>query len=357
MQTQDSLVDEEKLQSFVMKLVGDMSAAVSVATVALGEKMGLYRAMHGAGPVTADKLAEKTGASQRLVQEWLNAQAAAGYITYDSASRSYELPAENAMALADENSPVFLAGGMDVVAAMYRADDRIADGMRSGKGMGWHEHDPRLFVGTERFFRPGYRSFLTSQWIPALDGVESRLQQGAKVADVGCGLGASTIIMAQAYPNSSFHGYDYHDGSIQLARERAKEAGISSNVKFDKANAKGYPGSDYDLICFFDCLHDMGDPVGAARHARAALKDDGAVLLVEPMAQDSLDGNLHPLGAMFYGASTFLCTPNAVNQGGTPALGAQAGEAALRRVFEEAGFTRFRRATETPFNLVLEARP
>ncbi len=357
MQTQQPLVDEEALHSFVMKLVGDMSAAVSVATVVLGEKLGLYRAMVGEGPMTASSLARKAGANERMVQEWLNAQAAAGYVSCDAAAGTYELSAEAAMALANEDSPVFLAGGMDVLAAMWRADEQLVEGIRSGNGMGWHEHHPRLFVGTERFFRPGYRSYLTSSWIPALEGVEAKLQSGASVADVGCGLGASTIIMAQAYPNSSFHGYDYHDGSIALARERAREAGISSNVRFERAHAKDYPGGNYDLICYFDCLHDMGDPIGAARHARQALKDDGSVLLVEPMAQDNLADNLNPLGAMFYGASTFLCTPNAMSQGGGPALGAQAGEARLREVFREAGFNRFRRATETPFNLVLEAKP
>jgi SAM-dependent methyltransferase len=350
-------IDEQKLEAFVMKLVGDMSGAVSCATVILGDKLGLYRALNGAGPVTAATLAEQTGTNQRLIQEWLNAQAASGYVKYNPADGTYELPAEQAMALAVEDSPVFLAGGMDVLAAMIRGDEKVAEGFKNGKGMGWHEHDPRLFVGTERFFRPGYKAYLTTAWIPALEGVTAKLQSGAKVADVGCGLGASTIIMAQTYPNSEFWGFDYHDGSIKLAKDRAKDAGVKDNVKFEKARAQDYGEKGFDLICFFDCLHDMGDPIGAAKHARQALKDDGTVLLVEPNGKDRVEENLNPIGALFYGASTFLCTANAINQGGDPALGAQAGQSRLRDVFQQAGFTRFRLATETPFNLILEARP
>jgi 2-polyprenyl-3-methyl-5-hydroxy-6-metoxy-1,4-benzoquinol methylase len=355
-EVQPGAVDEEKLNNFVMKMVGEMSGAMTCATVVLGDKLGLYRALDGAGPMTAARLAEKTGTNQRLIQEWLNAQAAAGYLNYDPQNATYELPAEHAMALANEDSPVFLAGGLDVLAAVWRGDEKLIDGFKTGKGMGWHEHHPRLFVGTERFFRPGYRTFLTSAWIPALEGVVQKLEAGAKVADVGCGLGASTIIMAQAYPNSKFYGFDYHDDSIKLAKDRAKDAKVKG-IEFKKARATEYDEKDFDLICFFDCLHDMGDPIGAARHARHALKDDGTVLLVEPNAKDNVEENIGPLGALFYGASTFLCTANAVNQGGDPALGAQAGEARLRDVFREAGFGHFRRATETPFNLILEARP
>jgi SAM-dependent methyltransferase len=259
--------------------------------------------------------------------------------------------------LADENSPAFIAGIFDTVAALWRADGRLAAGFRDGSGMGWHEHDARLFVGTERFFRPGYRTNLVSSWIPTLDGVDEKLQRGASVADVGCGHGASTIIMAQAYPLCRFRGFDYHEESIKTARQRAEAAGVADRVTFEVAPAQSFPGEDYDLVCFFDCLHDMGDPVGAARRARQALKPDGTVLLVEPMAQDRLEDNLNPVAAMFYGASTFLCVANAVNQGGKAALGAQAGEARLREVFTQAGFSKFRRATETPFNLVLEAKP
>ena len=260
------------------------------------------------------------------------------------------------MALANEDSPVFIAGAFDVLAAMWVSDKELAEGFKNGKGLGWKDQAPRLFGGTERFFRPGYRTFLTTAWIPALEGVEAKLKSGAKVADVGCGHGASTVIMAQTYPNSKFFGFDYHDGSIKTAKERAKEAGV--DVKFETVPAKEYKEKDFDLICFFDCLHDMGDPIGAAKHALQALKPDGTVLLVEPMAADSLEDNLKsPIAPMFFSASTMLCCANAVNQGGDPVLGAQAGEKRLGDVFREAGFTRFRRATETPFNLVLEARP
>ncbi len=349
-------IDEGKLHEFMMKAVGDMGAAAVCATILLGQELGLYKAMTGMGQITPGELAKKTSTNERLITEWLNAQAAGGYVKY--ANGRYELPAEHAMALANEESPVFIGGAFDVLAAMWASDDKVADGFRSGKGLGWKDQHPRLFDGTERFFRPGYRTFLTSAWIPALEGVEAKLKAGAKVADVGCGHGVSTIVMAQTYPNSTFHGFDYHDGSIKTARERAKEAGLGDTVKFDTKDAKSYPTEGFDLICYFDCLHDMGDPIGAAKHARKALKDDGTVLLIEPMAGDSVEQNLaSPISPMFYAASTMLCTANAVNQGGSPALGAQAGEKQLGDVFKEAGFTRFRRATETPFNLVLEARP
>jgi len=356
MTTQAQAIDEGKLQAFMMKAVGDMGAAMTCATIMLGEKLGLYRAMAGAGPVTAADLAAKTKMNERLIQEWLNAQAAGGYIAYNAGK--YELPPEQAMALANEDSPVFIAGAFDVLAAAFSSDKELAEGFRNGKGLGWKDQHPRLFLGTERFFRPGYKAFLTTAWIPALDGVEAKLKAGAKVADVGCGHGASSVIMAQTYPKSTFHGFDYHDGSIKTARERAKEAGVEDRVKFDTAAAKDYKEKDFDLICFFDCLHDMGDPIGAAKHALQALKPDGTVLLVEPMAPDTLEEQLKsPIAPMFFSASTMLCTANAVSQGGEPALGAQAGEKKLGEVFKQAGFTRFRRATETPFNLVLEARP
>jgi 2-polyprenyl-3-methyl-5-hydroxy-6-metoxy-1,4-benzoquinol methylase len=354
MTTQATAIDEGKLQAFMMKAVGDMGAAAACATILLGEKLGLYRAMAGAGPMTAAQLAEKTKTNERLVQEWLNAQAASGYLDYSGGK--YELSPEHAMALADENSPVFIAGAFDVLAAMFVSDKELAEGFRNGKGLGWKDQAPRLFLGTERFFRPGYRTFLTTAWIPALDGVEAKLKAGARVADVGCGHGASTVIMAQTYPNSKFYGFDYHDPSIKTAKERAKDAGV--DVKFETVPAKEYKEKDFDLICFFDCLHDMGDPVGVAKHALQALKPDGTVLLIEPMAADTLEDNLKsPIAPMFFSASTMLCTANAVSQGGNPALGAQAGQKKLEDVFKQAGFTRFRRATETPFNLVLEARP
>ncbi len=354
MTTQTATIDEAKLQAFMIKAVGDMGAAATCATILLGEKLGLYRALASAGPVTPADLASKTKTNERLITEWLNAQASAGYVTY--AGGKYELPAEHAMALANEDSPVFIAGAFDVLAAMWSSDKELADGFRNGKGLGWKDQNPRLFGGTERFFRPGYRMFLTTAWIPALEGVEAKLKAGAKVADVGCGHGASTVIMAQTYPNSTLIGYDYHDDSIKTAKGRAKEAGV--DVKFETAAAKDYKEKDFDLICFFDCLHDMGDPVGAAKHALQALKPDGTVLLIEPMAANTLEENLKsPIAPMFFSASTMLCCANAVNQGGEPVLGAQAGEQKLGDVFRQAGFTRFRRATETPFNLVLEARP
>jgi SAM-dependent methyltransferase len=349
-------IDEAKLNAFMMKAVGDMGAAAVCATILLGQDLGLYKALAGAGPVTPAELAKKTKTNERLIAEWLNAQAAGGYVTY--ANGKYELPAEHAMALANDDSPVFIGGAYDVLATMFSSDEKLAEGFRNGKGLGWKDQHPRLFGGTERFFRPGYRTFLTTAWIPALEGVEAKLKAGAKVADVGCGHGVSTIVMAKTYPNSTFVGFDYHDGSIKTARERAKEADAEHNVKFETKDAKSYPTDGFDLICFFDCLHDMGDPIGAAKHARKALKDDGTVLLIEPMAGDSIEANLSsPISPMFYSASTMLCTANAVNQGGDPVLGAQAGEKQLGDVMKEAGFSRFRRATETPFNLVLEARP
>lgn len=357
MQTVERTIDQEKLEAFLGKAVGDASGAVTCAAIRLGDKLGLYRAMAGEGSLNATELAEKAGTHPRLTQEWLNNQAAAGYVTYDPSLGTYELPPEHAAALTDEENPALIAGVYDVLAAIWRADDRLIDGFRDGTGLGWHEQDGRLFGGTERFFRPGYRTFLTTSWIPALDGVEEKLQKGAKVADVGCGHGASTIVMAERYPKSTFAGFDYHSESIETARRRAADAGLDGRVSFETASAQEFGGNGYDLICFFDCLHDMGDPVAAARRALQALKPDGTVLLVEPMAGDRVEDNLNPVGAMFYGASTFLCVANAVNQGGGVALGAQAGEARLAQVFKEAGFGRFRRATETPFNLVLEARP
>jgi 2-polyprenyl-3-methyl-5-hydroxy-6-metoxy-1,4-benzoquinol methylase len=351
-------IDETKLEAFVMKTVGDMTGAAVAATVMLGERLGLYKALAGAGPLSAEQLADRTNTHARLIREWLNAQAAGGYVVCDPAAGTYELPAEHAAVLADENSPVFLAGGFDVLGSMWESDRRLSEGFRSGKGLAWRDHDERLFDGTERFFRPGYRTYLTTAWLPALEGVVTKLEHGAKVADVGCGHGASTIIMAETYPKSEFHGFDYHDGSIKVAKVRAEEAGVAARIKFEVKEAHSFPGKKYDLVCFFDCLHDMGDPIGVAKHTRKALKDDGTVLLVEPNAADDLADNLRsPIAPLFYAASTFVCTANAVSQGGNPILGAQAGEARLRQVFQEAGFSDLRRATETPFNLILEARP
>jgi SAM-dependent methyltransferase len=350
-------IDEAKLEAFMGQAVTDMGAVISAPLMVIGEKLGLYRAMAGAGPLTSTELAELSGVAERSVREWLRNQAAGGYVTYDADSDRYTLPDEHALALADEESPFYILGVYDSIASLYADEDKILEAFRTGSGMGWHEHDHRLFRGTERFFRPGYKANLVAEWIPALDGVEEKLRRGAKVADVGCGHGASTVIMAEAFPNSQFYGFDYHDASIDRAREAASEAGVSDRVQFATASAKDYPGDGYDLVCVFDCLHDMGDPVGASAHVRETLADDGTWMIVEPFAGDSVQENLNPVGRVFYGASTVICTPASLAQEVGLALGAQAGQARLTEVLEEGGFTRVRRATETPFNLVLEARP
>jgi SAM-dependent methyltransferase len=332
-----------------------MGGAAMIANVILGEELGLYRAMADSRPVTPEELAAKTGCHARLIREWLSAQAAAGYIEHSEGQ--FRLPPEQALALAVEDSPVFVAGGAVVLASLFLDKDKMVAAMRGNGALAWGEHHPSMFGGTERFFRPGYRVHLVAEWLPALDGVVPKLEAGATVADVGCGHGASTVILAQAYPASRFIGFDYHAPSITTATQRARDGGVADRVTFAQATAKDYPGQDYDLICFFDCLHDMGDPVGAARHAYQALKPDGTVLLVEPFAGDRLQENSTPVGRLFYAASTFICTPNSLSQEVGLGLGAQAGEARLREVFREAGFTRFRRATETPFNLICEAKP
>jgi SAM-dependent methyltransferase len=347
-------MDEAKLQEFMGKLVNDMGGAAMLASVILGEELGLYRALADGKLVTSDELASKTKCNPRLIREWLSAQAASGYVEYTEGK--FRLPAEQAMALANEDSPVYVAGGAVVLSAMFFDKDKLISAFRGNGGVAWGDHHPCLFSGTEKFFRPGYKANLVSSWLPALDGVIAKLESGAKVADVGCGHGASTVIMAQAYPKSRFEGFDLHLPSVETAKRRAADAGVTDRVSFTKADAKSYPGMDYDLVCFFDCLHDMGDPVGAARHAFQALKPGGTVLLVEPFANDKLEQNVNPVGRMFYAASTFICTPNSLSQEVGLGLGAQAGEARLRSVFTESGFKSFRRATETPFNLVLEAR-
>ncbi len=349
-------LDQAKLHEFVMRAVGEMGAAMNAALIVIGDKLGLYKAMAGAGPMTSAELAKKTGTAERYVREWLAAQAAGGFVTYDAARGKYTLPPEQALALADETSPVFLPGFFDIVAACVKDEAKITDAFRSGKGVGWHEHDHGLFAGTERFFRPNYRAHLISEWIPALEGTEAKLKAGAKVADVGCGLGTSTILMAQAYPKSSFVGFDYHDGSIKMAREAAAEAGVGDRVKFEVAKAKDYPGKGFELVAFFDCLHDMGDPEGAAKHVKESMAPDGAWMIVEPFAHDKLEDNLNPIGRVYYAASTMLCTPASLSQEVGLALGAQAGEGRLSKILKAAGFSRVRRAAETPFNIVLEAR-
>jgi len=350
-------IDEAKLEAFMGQAVTDMGAIISAPLMMIGEKLGLYKAMAGAGALTSAEVAERSGAAERYVREWLRNQAAGGYVIYDPESDRYTLPDEQALALADEDSPFYILGVYDSIASLYADEDKITEAFRSGEGMGWHEHDHRLFRGTERFFRPGYRAHLVGEWIPALDGVQEKLERGAKVADVGCGHGASTVIMAQAFPNSEFFGFDCHAPSIERADEVAKEAGVDDRITFATGSAKEYPGDGYDLVCVFDCLHDMGDPVGASRHVLQTLASDGTWMIVEPFANDRVEENLNPVGRVFYGASTVICTPASLAQEVGLALGAQAGEAQLTEVLKQGGFSRVRRATETPFNLILEARP
>jgi SAM-dependent methyltransferase len=349
-------VDQEKLQAFLETFARDLGATIHAATVALGDELGLYRAL-AAGPQTAAELAERAGCQPRLVEEWLNAQAASAYCQYEPATRRYSLTEEQAACLADESSPAFVAGGMQIANLTHRDLDLVRGAFESDGGLGWHEHHSDLFSGTDRFFRPRYAANLVDAWIPALDGVADRLRSGGRVADIGCGYGATTILMARAYPASTFHGFDYHAESVEAARKAASEAGVSDRVTFEIAGAEDFPGADYDLVCIFNAFHEFGDPVGAARRIRAALTPGGRWLLVEPYAADRVEDNYTDLGRNFYSISTLVCVPNALSQGATRALGAQAGEAALARVATEAGFTRVRRAAENPMNLVLEATP
>jgi 2-polyprenyl-3-methyl-5-hydroxy-6-metoxy-1,4-benzoquinol methylase len=349
-------VDSEKLNEFLGKAIVDFGATFHAALVRVGDKLGLYKALATGGPQTPSELAKQTATSERYIREWLCNQAAGGYVSYQSQTGKFFLSDEQAFTLADESSPAFLPGAFQVALAAIKSEEEITERFKSGKGLGWHEHDAELFVGTERFFRPGYSANLISSWIPALDGVATKLEQGAKVADVGCGLGASTILMAKSYPRSKFFGFDYHDKSIETAKQRANDAGVGDRIEFKTAKAKDYPGEDYDFVTFFDCLHDMGDPVGAAAHVRNTMKSNGTWMIVEPAAGDKLEDNMHPIGRAFYGASTLLCTPASLSQEVGLALGAQAGEHRLREVVSAGGFQHFRRATETPFNLIFEAR-
>jgi SAM-dependent methyltransferase len=352
--TQARPIDETKLMDLVNKAVGDMGAGLSGALIVIGDRLGLFRAMAASGPLTSQELAGKTGTAERYVREWLNAMAAAEYVTYAGGGR-YTLTPEQAEALTNDDSPACVVGGFIGLGAATRILPRHIEAFRTGEGVGWHEHDPDLFEGTERFFKPGYLANLVPAWLPALDGVVAKLERGTTVADVGCGHGASTIIMAKAFPRSTFVGFDYHEPSIATARKAASDAGVK-NVTLEVASAKDYPGS-YDLVCHFDCLHDMGDPGGAAKHTLGSLKPDGTWMIVEPFANDDVADNINPVGRVFYAASTLICTPASLSQEVGTALGAQAGEKRLGDVIRGAGFTRFRRATETPFNLVLEARP
>lgn len=352
--------DMERLQTLVFQAVTDIGAALNGALVMLGTDLGFWSALADGRPVTAAELAARCGVPTPYADQWLSAQAASGNIdteTDSTGAPAFRLSPEQAMIFADQDSPTYLAGGYHIVRSVYGDLPQIEERMVAGQGFGWHEHDPELFLGTEQFFRPGYRTHLVEEWLPALEGVHDALTAGARVADVGCGHGVSTAVMAQRYPASSFFGFDYHEASVERATAHAAEQGVASNTAFIRAAADSYPGSDYDLICFFDCLHDMGDPVGALKHAREALSPDGTVMLVEPIAGDALADNLNPVGRVYYAASTMICTPSSLAQDVGAALGAQAGPGRLQRAAELAGFTRFRRATETPVNMVLELRP
>jgi ubiquinone/menaquinone biosynthesis C-methylase UbiE len=349
-------IDRDKLGELLGTFVGDLGATIAAGNVVVGHRLGLYRSLTD-GPATAEQLAQRTGTDPRYVTEWLRGQAAGGYVTYDPATEQFSLTPEQAFALADPDGPLYLPGAFVLALGALRAESQITDAFRTGAGMGWHEHHEDVFSGCEMFFRPGYVANLVASWIPALEGVAGKLAAGGRVADVGCGLGASTVLIAQAYPKAAILGSDYHQASVDLARKRAAEAGVADRARFEVASAHTFSGTGYDLVATFDCLHDMGDPVGAARHIRQALDSDGTWLIVEPLAADTPAGNLNPVGRVYYSFSTFLCVPNARSQPGGYTLGAQAGEPAIRQVAERAGFTRFRRATETPFNVVFEARP
>ncbi len=353
---QATVVDGPKLEQFVFRAVDEVGATLNAALVVMGDKLGWYRALAGAGGLSPAELAERTGSAERYVREWLNAQAAGGYVHYDPDSGLYSLPPEQTVALTDPNSPAYLPGLFQTAIGSVLDYPRIAEVARSGAGLGWGDHVHDVHDGCERFFRPSYNAHLVAEWLPALDGVADKLERGALVADVGCGHGASTILMAEAFPNSTFVGSDYHDGSIETARQRAQDAGVADRVTFNAEPAASFSGTGYDLVTMFDCLHDMGDPVGAARHVHSTLKPDGTWMIVEPHAGDRVEDNLNPVGRAYYGISTLLCTPASLSQDVGLALGAQAGEARIRDVVEAGGFTRFRRVAETPFNLVFETR-
>jgi 2-polyprenyl-3-methyl-5-hydroxy-6-metoxy-1,4-benzoquinol methylase len=350
-------VDGDKLMQFVFRAVDEVGATLNAALVVMGDKLGLYRALAGTGGLTSAELAERTGTAERYVREWLNAQAAGGFVSYDPEAERYALPPEQAVALTDSDSPAYLPGFFQIALGSVIDSPSIMEKARNGDGFGWHEHVHDVHEGCERFFRPGYNAHLIGEWLPALGGVVEKLEQGALVADVGCGHGASTLLMAQAFPNSTFVGSDYHEESIETARARAHEAGVADRVSFHVAPAAGYKGGEYDLVTMFDCLHDMGDPVGAARHVRSTLGPDGTWMIVEPNAADRTEDNFNPVGRAYYAFSTLLCTPASLSQEVGLALGAQAGESRIREVVQGAGFTEFERVAETPFNLVFAARP
>jgi 2-polyprenyl-3-methyl-5-hydroxy-6-metoxy-1,4-benzoquinol methylase len=360
MQSENSTnkINEQKLHDFMLKSVGDIASTMSAMLVIIGDRLGLYKAMAESGqPITSDELAKKTNTNERYIREWLANQAAGGYITYNASDEKYTLPPEQAMALADENSPVYMHGAYQSIRSFFKDEDKFIEVFKTGKGLRWGEHHHDLFEGTARFFKPNYIGNLVNSWIPSLDGVEEKLKQGAKVADIGCGYGISTIIMAKAYPNSKFYGFDNHSPSIEQAKEQARKEGITRNVEFSSVSANDKSiGNDYDLITFFDCLHDMGDPTGAMKFAKQSLKPDGTCMIIEPMANDKVEQNLNLVGRIYYAASTLVCVPNSLADKG-PALGAQAGETKIKKISEAAGFTKFRRATQTPFNIIYEAKP
>jgi len=353
---QPRAIDPDKLNAFLQLAVSDMGAAMHAAVVLMGDRLGLFRAMRDGTPVNSQQLSERTGVRERYVREWLKANAASKYVDYDAATDTYSMNPEQAFALAEDDTALDLPGFTYMMAACMRDEEKLTEAFREGRGFGWHEHDKDLFLGCERFFRPTYLTHLVSEWIPALTGVEEKLKAGARVADIGCGHGASTLLMAKAYPKSKFTGFDYHDASIESARASAKRQNMQDTVKFEVASAASFPGSGYDLVTFFDCLHDMGDPVGAARHVRQALAPDGTWMIVEPIAGDNTAANLNPVGRIYYSASTLCCVPASLSQEVGLGLGAQAGEKRLSEVLQEGGFTKVRRAAETPFNMVLETR-
>lgn len=348
-------IDQDKLMDFLHRFVADLGATMAAGNVLVGDRLGLYRALAGQ-PMLPGELAERTGTATRYVDEWLRGQAAGGYVHYDAQTGTYSLTPEQAFALTDPDGAVYAPGAFELALGALRAEQQVTQAFRTGAGVGWHEHDEGVFAGCERFFRPGYAANLVTSWLPALDGIEARLRAGARVADIGCGHGASTVLMAQAYPESSFTGSDYHEESVSQARKRAAEAGLDGRVRFEVASAQTFGGGPYDLVTSFDCVHDMGDPVGAARHIRDLLAPDGAWMVVEPFAGDTVADNLNPVGRVYYSFSTFLCVPNALSQDGGYSLGAQAGQEPIGRIAADAGFRAFRRVAETPFNIVYEAR-
>jgi SAM-dependent methyltransferase len=351
------MVDEAKLNQFIGQMLGDLGGALSVSLVRMGERLGLYKALHASGPMTSAELASKASVAERYAREWLSHQAASGYLSYDPESRRFTLPPEQAMVFAEPDSPVYMQGGFDLAVAMMQNQALVEPAFRTGKGVGWGDQAQCLFCAVGRFFRPGYHNNLVASWLPALDGITARLERGATVADVGCGHGFSTIEMAKAFPNSTFVGYDFHSKSVEQAREHAKQHGVSANTRFEVSLAGDFPGTDLDLVTFFDCLHDMGDPVGAARHVKQTLKPDGRWMIVEPLASDRLEENLNPIGRLYYAGSTLICIPTSLDQPVGAALGAQAGFERISTVIRQGGFRQVRKATETPFNMILEAQP